>query len=146
MNIIFFRSFFNYLSYSCGIMIDITPKSSALCMWLQHYIYVTLNHKTYFESEQFKKIDTSKPLTNVVNNIKKLKMHFNDKCFNMLGICYTHYSDVIMSSMGSQITGVSIVCPTVCPGADKKNLKVPRHWPLWGEFTGDRWIPRAKDQ
>ena len=26
----------------------------------------------------------------------------------------------------------------------KKNIKAPRHWPLWGEFTGDRWIPLTK--
>ena len=31
-----------------------------------------------------------------------------------------HYSDVIMSAMASQIAGVSIVCPNVYPGADKK--------------------------
>ena len=23
----------------------------------------------------------------------------------------------------------------------KENIKALRHWPLWGEFTGDRWIP-----
>ena len=23
----------------------------------------------------------------------------------------------------------------------KENIKVPRHWPLCGELTGDRWIP-----
>ena len=23
----------------------------------------------------------------------------------------------------------------------EENIKAPRHWPLWGEFTGDRWIP-----
>ena len=23
----------------------------------------------------------------------------------------------------------------------KENIKAPRHWPLWGEFTGHRWIP-----
>ena len=28
----------------------------------------------------------------------------------------------------------------------KENIKAPRHWPLWGKFTGDRWIPRTKDQ
>ena len=28
----------------------------------------------------------------------------------------------------------------------KVNIKAPRHWPLWREFTGDRWIPRTKDQ
>ena len=26
----------------------------------------------------------------------------------------------------------------------KGNTKAPRHWPLCGEFTGDRWIPRTK--
>ena len=26
----------------------------------------------------------------------------------------------------------------------RKNIKVPRHWSLWGDFTGDRWIPRTK--
>ena len=31
-----------------------------------------------------------------------------------------HYDDVIMSAMTSQITGVSIVCPTVCSGADER--------------------------
>ena len=51
-----------------------------------------------------------------------------------------HYSDVIMSEMASQITGVSIVCTAVCSGAEEnieENIKAPRHWPLWGEFTGD---------
>ena len=28
----------------------------------------------------------------------------------------------------------------------KKNVKAPRHWPLCGEFTGDRWIPRTNGQ
>ena len=31
-----------------------------------------------------------------------------------------HYSDVIMSVMASQITGVSIVYSTLCPGTDKR--------------------------
>ena len=28
----------------------------------------------------------------------------------------------------------------------KENIKAPRHWPLWGEVTGDRWISRTKGQ
>ena len=31
-----------------------------------------------------------------------------------------HYSDVIMSAMVSEITGVSIVCYTICSGADQR--------------------------
>ena len=28
----------------------------------------------------------------------------------------------------------------------KENTKAPRHWPLCGEFAGDRWIPRTNGQ
>ena len=41
-------------------------------------------------------------------------------------VSVVHYSDVTLSAMASQITGVSIVCST-------ENIKAPRHWPLWGE-------------
>ena len=34
-----------------------------------------------------------------------------------------HYSDVIMRSIASQVTGVSMVCSTVCLGAVQRNLK-----------------------
>ena len=29
-------------------------------------------------------------------------------------------------------------------GHIRESIKAPRHWPLCGEFTGDRWIPRTK--
>ena len=52
-----------------------------------------------------------------------------------------------MGTMASQITNLTIVYSTVYSGADqKKNIKAPRHWPLCGEFTGDRWIPRTNGQ
>ena len=28
----------------------------------------------------------------------------------------------------------------------KENINAPRHWPLCGEITGERWIPCTKDQ
>ena len=28
----------------------------------------------------------------------------------------------------------------------KENIKAPRRWPLWWEFTGHRWISRTKGQ
>ena len=46
---------------------------------------------------------------------------------------------IINSAMAYQITGVWIV-------QSKEYIKAPRHLPLWGEFTGDRWIPRTKGQ
>ena len=59
---------------------------------------------------------------------------------------YRHYNDVIMSAMASQTTGISIVYSVVISGADQRKHQAPRHWPLCGEFTGDRWIPRTKGQ
>ena len=55
-----------------------------------------------------------------------------------------HYNDVIMTTMASQITGLTIVYPSVYSRQIKENIKAPRHWPLWGEFTGHQWIPRTK--
>ena len=58
-----------------------------------------------------------------------------------------HYSDVIMVAMVSQITSLMIVYLAVYSGAQvKENNKAPRHWPLCGEFTGDRLIPRTNGQ
>ena len=56
-----------------------------------------------------------------------------------------------MGPMASQITSLTIVYSTVYSGADQgrsgaENIKAPRHWPLCGEVTGERWIPRTKGQ
>ena len=49
-----------------------------------------------------------------------------------------------MGAMASQITSITIVYSTVY--SDTENIKTPRHWPLCGEFTGERWIPRTNGQ
>ena len=54
---------------------------------------------------------------------------------------YLHYCDVIMSPTAFQITRFTIAYSIVYSGTDQRNIKAPRHWPLCGEFTGDRWIP-----
>ena len=59
---------------------------------------------------------------------------------------FLHYNDVIMGSMASQIICLTIVYSTVYSGTNQRKHKVPRHWPFWGEFTGDRWIPHTKGQ
>ena len=48
-----------------------------------------------------------------------------------------------MSAMASQITNLT---QSFIQAQLKENIKAPRLWPLWGEFTGDRWIPRTKGQ
>ena len=57
-----------------------------------------------------------------------------------------HYSDVIMGTVASQITNLTIVTQPFIQTQIKENIKAPRHWPLCGEFTGDRWIPRTNGQ
>ena len=56
---------------------------------------------------------------------------------------FAHYSD--------ERNGVSNHQPydfysTFYSAADKRKHQVSRHWPLCGEFTGDRWIPHTKGQ
>ena len=50
-----------------------------------------------------------------------------------------------MGAMASQITSLTIVYPII-QAQIKENVKAPRHWPLSGEFTGDRWIRHTKGQ
>ena len=50
---------------------------------------------------------------------------------------FVHYSYVMMSASWLFIQ------PFVQAQLNE-NIKALRHWPLWGEFTGDRWIPRTK--
>ena len=57
-----------------------------------------------------------------------------------------HYNDVIMSIMASQITSLTIITQPFIQAQIKENIKALCHWPLCGEFTGDRWIPRTKGQ
>ena len=51
-----------------------------------------------------------------------------------------------MTTMASQITSVTVVYQSFIQTQIKENIKAPRHWPLCGEFTGDRWIPRTNGQ
>ena len=57
-----------------------------------------------------------------------------------------HYNDVAMGAMASQITSLTIVYSAFIRAQIKENTKAPRHWPLCGEFTGDRWIPHRNGQ
>ena len=48
-------------------------------------------------------------------------------------------NDVSLQWRHNERDGVSFVQAQI-----KENMKAPRHWPLWGEFIGSRWIPRTK--
>ena len=51
-----------------------------------------------------------------------------------------------MSTMTSQITSLTLSTQPFIQAQIKWNIKASRHWSLWGEFTGDRWIPRTNGQ
>ena len=57
---------------------------------------------------------------------------------------YTHYADVIMGPIASQITSLTIVYSIVYQTQIKENIKAPRHWPLCGEFTGTGEFPAQR--
>ena len=57
-----------------------------------------------------------------------------------------HYVDVIMGTIASQITSLGMFTQPFVQRQIKENIKAPRHWPLCGEFTGDRWISRTNGQ
>ena len=80
------------------------------------------------------------------SSIVFLRTHCNFDARFMLQSLRDICSDVIMNATVSQITGASMVCAKVCSSADKGNIKAPRHWPLWREFTGDRWITLTNGQ
>ena len=46
-----------------------------------------------------------------------------------------------MGAMAPEITSLAIVCSTVFLGADQRNIKAPRYWPLCREFTGTDEFP-----
>ena len=70
----------------------------------------------------------------------------------MSQVTFVFYDDTLQRS-NNERNGISNHQPDDCLPTQpfietqiKENIKAPRHWPLWGEFTGDRWIPRIKGQ
>ena len=55
-----------------------------------------------------------------------------------------HYTDVILTTMASQITSLTVVYSTVYSDADQRKHQIPRHWPLCGAFTGTSEFPAQR--
>ena len=81
------------------------------------------------------------------NKLKSLISHKNASTSSKIRRCdafvsttflHNHYSDVIMASR--------LFTQPLIQAQIKENIKAPRHWPLWGESTGGRWIPLTKGQ
>ena len=114
-------------------MHSMTKMSTQLPKWLLRYQYVhSVTIQVVMEWTVANSVTHSCINKNFVTHETPITSHFS---------LTEHYSDVIINAMTSQIT---IVFSTVCSGANQRKHQSPRHWPLWGEFTGDRWIPRSK--
>ena len=81
---------------------------------------------------------------NVQSKITKYKL-YNDIYTQMMSdeaslavARESHYGDVLMGVIASQITSLTTVYSTFIQAQIKGYIKAPRHWPLWEEFTGDR--------
>ena len=61
-----------------------------------------------------------------------------------LRVVIHHYSDVIMSTMASEITSLTIVYSTFIQAQIKENTKALRHWPWCGESTGTDEFPAQR--
>ena len=59
---------------------------------------------------------------------------------------FHHYNDVIMSAMAFQSLASRLFTRSFIHGHITENIKAPRYWSLWEEFTGDQWIYRTKGQ
>ena len=83
-------------------------------------------------------------------------IHFLDcYCYGLHGIschigpCYHGtelYDDVTVQWCHNERDDISNHQPQDCllQAQIEENIKAPHHWPLWGEFIGDRWIPHTK--
>ena len=76
---------------------------------------------------------------NTVNSVALARLLSNHMLIN-------HYNDVMMGVIASRITSLTIVYSIFIQTQIKEITKAQRHWPLCGEFTGDRWIPRTNSQ
>ena len=73
-------------------------------------------------------------------------MYAHDQAIKSSNRRSTHYDDVIMTTLASQITSLAIVYLIVYSGVDqRKNQSSASLAFVWG-IHRDRWIPRTKGQ
>ena len=110
----------------------ITPENFMMIRWWEH------SEKGVTDGQTDRQTDGRTDWTSHIAAWSQLKIR--------RPLLLQHYGDVVMGTVASQITSLTIVYSTVYSGADQRNITTPRHWPLCGEFTGDRWIPRTNGQ
>ena len=131
---------------SNGIDLFLTEYSGLSIRMRWFYMWERYTEKLIYHSLSI--TDESLITINIVCNVTVTKLivvyirRFDVLC---LMITTEHYTDVIMGAIASQITSLTIVYSLIQTQI-KENITAPRHWPLCGVFTGDRWIPRTNGQ
>ena len=87
-------------------------------------------------------IHVTAPLGSIIRLFDQLRVPES----SVPGFLTKHYSDVIMSTMATQISILSIVYSTICSSADQRNIKAPlrvtglceKNSPVTGEFPAQK--------
>ena len=82
-------------------------------------------------------------LGSVVRNLNCVADTLVPKCARLLTGLVLHYNDIIMTAMVSQITGVSVVCSTVCSGTAERKHQISASLAL-EESTINWWFPSQR--
>ena len=72
--------------------------------------------------------------------------HIQSRTMLVNNRCFTHYSEVIMGTMASQITCLPLFTHPFIQAQIKETIKTLRHWPLCEEFSAYRWTPCTNGQ
>ena len=73
--------------------------------------------------------------------LPEVQINQSKDCPNASEMTLKHYSDVIMSAMHFKSPPSQLFTHPCVPVQIKENIKVPHHWPSWGESTGDQCFP-----
>ena len=64
--------------------------------------------------------------------------------FGQVKIWCWHYTAIIMRAKHLKTPALRLFTQQLTQVQINENIKALRHWPLWGEFTGDQWFPPHK--
>ena len=111
--------------------------------WRHHVMEVNTSSVTYVTNRSNVAETSSKSQAAFIayqsNPTENLWSNINDKVNGFHSLEWRHNQRWYLKSPASSVFGQLLV-----PAQIKENIKAPRHCPLWGEFTSDRWIPRTK--
>ena len=97
-----------------------------------------LMNKRLSKQSRCRWFETSRPLCCYFSRYLQPQCQMGHNFYIASKFDVSHYSDVLMRAMAHQITCVSIVCSTVCSGADQR--KTSKHRVI-GLCEGNHWSP-----